>query len=384
MMNKFNWPKLTRPDLQAHIYSRALLENVNNLRSLCRPGTKYCAVVKANAYGHGITEVVNILREANVEFFAVTSIYEAFHIHSMVGDSRILILTPLSPLQAPEQIHYCAGQGFHCVVTTVKAAKAVISTLEGTGEILNLHINVETGMGRCGADEDEAVKLLEMIDDCDNTNLAGVFTHFATADEEDLSYAYEQLEVYKKFLADTGLISRKDVIVHAANSAATIKMPESHFDMVRCGISMYGYYSRPMKNPPIKLRPVMKLQAPLTGIKHIPKGHSVSYGRSFVADRDTTIGIVPFGYADGYWRCFANKSKMKLADTLVNQVGRVCMDQLLIDITDVPNAQLGQMVTIVDDDHNSECGAYALAAQAGTIAYEIVTFVHAHVNRIVH
>ena len=383
-MNKFNWPKLTRPDLQAHIYSKALLENVSNLRSLCKPGTKYCAVVKANAYGHGIAEVVNILRETDIEFFAVTSIYEAFHIHDMVGDKQILILTPMSPLQAPEQIHYCAHHKFHCVVTSVRAAKVVISTLEGTDEIIDLHINVETGMGRCGADVEEAKKIIDMIDKSKNTNLAGVFTHFATADEEDLSYAYEQLARYIEFLSQTGLDLRKEVIVHAANSAATIKMPESHFDMVRCGISMYGYYSRQMQNPPIRLRPVMKLQAPLTGIKNIPKGHSVSYGRSFIAERDTTIGIVPFGYADGYWRIFANKTKMKIGDAIINQVGRVCMDQLLVDITDVPDVRLGAMVTIVDDDHNSPCGVYALAKEAGTIAYEILTFVHAHVNRIVH
>ena len=384
MKNKFNWPKLTRPDLQAHIYSQALLENVSNLSSLCKPGTKYCAVVKANAYGHGITEVVNILRNAEIDFFAVTSIYEAFHIHDMVGDRKILILTPLSSLLVPEQIHYCARHGFHCVITNIKAVDAIKNILEGTDEKLNLHINVETGMGRCGADPQDAVEIIKIIDNSKNMNLAGVFTHFATADEEDLSYAYHQLDRYKAFLAETNLQNRDGLIIHAANSAGTIKMPESHFDMVRCGISMYGYYSRQMKNPPIPLKPVMKLMAPLTGIKRIAKGESVSYGRSFIAQRDTLIGIVPLGYADGYWRCFANKSQMKLGDTLVNQVGRVCMDQLLIDITDVPSAGLGQMVTIVDSDHNSPCGVYELASQADTICYEVLTCVHAHVNRIVH
>ncbi len=139
-----------------------------------------------------------------------------------------------------------------------------------------------------------------------------------------------------------------------------------------------------MSDAPIELKPVMKLQAPITGLKKIPAGESVSYGRSFIAERNVTIGIVPLGYADGYWRGFSNIAKMKVAGSLVNVIGRVCMDQLLIDVTDIPDMGLGQMVTIIDNDHSSPCGAYTLADKAGTIAYEILTCIHAHVNRIVH
>jgi alanine racemase len=173
-------------------------------------------------------------------------------------------------------------------------------------------------------------------------------------------------------------------LVHAANSAATIKMPEAHFDMVRCGISMYGYYSRRMKNPPIQLTPAMKLTAPITQIKTIPEGHSVSYGQSFITKRDTIAAIVPLGYADGYRRCFSNRAKMKILDTVVPVIGRVCMDQVILDVTDVPNIRLGQTVTVLDNNHNSECSAYALADLADTICYEILTFIHSHVSRIVH
>ena len=383
-MSKYNWPRLMRPDLEAHIFSQAMLDNVKNLRSLCRSDTKYCAVVKANAYGHGISEVVNILQRADVDFLAVTSIYEALHIYEMAKGKPILILTPISPQQSVNHIYKCAKHRLHCVVTSIDAAKTVNSVLQGSDDVLNMHVNVETGMGRCGSDPGHAEELIKLIDSGTNTHLAGVFTHFATADEEDLSYAFSQLEVFKKFLADNNLSKRKDVIIHAANSAATIKIPESHFDMVRCGVSMYGYYSRPMSDAPIELKPVMKLQAPITGLKKIPAGESVSYGRSFIAERNVTIGIVPLGYADGYWRGFSNMAKMKVAGCLVNVIGRVCMDQLLIDVTDVPGVRLGQMVTIIDNDHNSPCGVYSLAEKAGTIAYEILTCIHAHVNRIVH
>jgi alanine racemase len=238
-------------------------------------------------------------------------------------------------------------------------------------------------MGRCGIEPELARQLLEQIDACPNLQLAGVYTHFATADEEDLSYAYEQQANFERFLNEYRLRDR-DILIHAANSAATIKMPQAHYTMVRCGISMYGYYSRRMKEPPIQLVPVMKLMAPITQIKTFPAGHSISYGRSFITRRDTVAAIVPLGYADGYRRCFSNTAKMKIGEHVVPVIGRVCMDQVILDVTDIPNVQLGQMVTVLDNNHDSPCSAYALADLADTICYEILTFIHAHVNRIVH
>ncbi len=383
-MRVYPTQSLTRADLQAHIFSQALISNVRNLRSLCKPDTRFCAVIKANAYGHGIAEIANILKKAQVDFYAVASIYEAIHIGDIVRPRPILILEPIHPDQPTDQIHVCAKNGFHCVVASDEGLDLTCQILQGSDERLNLHINIESGMGRCGTEPENAVRLIERIERCDNTTLAGVYTHFATADEEDLSYAQHQLDTFRGFLRDTGMDKRDDVIIHAANSAATIKMPDAHFDMVRCGISMYGFYSRRMANPPIELKPVMKLQAPIVQIKHIAAGHPVSYGRSFVPTRPTTAAIVPLGYADGYWRCFSNKARMKVDDKLAPVIGRVCMDQLIIDITDIPQAEVGTMVTIIDNEHDSPCGVYALADLAETICYEILTCIHAHVNRIVH
>ncbi len=384
-MRLYRSQKLMRPDLQAHIYSQALIDNVAGLRSLCPAGSKFCAVVKANAYGHGIGEVVNILRKTDVDFFAVSSIYEAIHIAPMTNKGQsIFILEAVNEIQPSEQIFMCAKSGFHCSISSLAAVDHVCRCLADSKHVLNLHVNVETGMGRCGLDPECSEKILQKIEDSPGVRLAGVYTHFATADEEDLSYAYEQLAVFKDFLSRNGLDDRDDVIIHAANSAATIKMPEAHFDMVRCGISMYGYYSRPMEDPPVELTPVVKLLAPIVRLKSIGSGRSVSYGCSFVTKRDTVAAIVPLGYADGYWRCFSNKAKMKVGDRLVDVIGRVCMDQVLVDVTDVKEAELGQMVTIIDNVQDSPCGAYSLADIAGTICYEILICIHAHVTRIVH
>lgn len=383
-MKLYPLQQLTRPDLQSHIYAKALLGNLAALKSLCAPHTKFCAVIKANAYGHGISEVVNILKDADVDFFAVASFYEALHVVGLIDRQSILILEPIVPHCPPDRIFACANHRLHCVMATLQAQEYVANLLDGSDNVLDIHVNVESGMGRCGIDPQCAVELINRIDNCPNTHLAGVYTHFATADEEDLAYAWRQLDTFNAFLADTGLPNRTDVIIHSANSAATIKMPRAHFDMVRCGISLYGYYSRPMTDPPVPLQPVMKLQAPIVQIKHIPAGHPVSYGCSFTPARNTTAAIVPLGYADGYWRCFSNKAVMKLGERLVGVIGRVCMDQLIIDITDVPDAALGQMVTVIDNRHDSPCGVYKLAELADTICYEILTSIHAHVNRIVH
>ena len=373
-----------RPDLQAHLYSDRLLHNVKALRGLCPPETKFCAVIKANAYGHGIREVANILKDGPVDYFAVATFYEALHIRPLVRKQRILILEPIHASQPVDQVRMCAAAGFDCVLSSLEGLNWACRALNGTEKPLRFHLNVETGMGRCGMDPGAASQLLQKMSDCRMLELAGVFTHFATADEEDLSYALGQQEHFDDFLKAHRLKDRKDLLIHACNSAATIKMPQAHYTMVRCGISMYGYFSRQMQDPPVELKPVLKLQAPITQIKQFPAGHSISYGRSFIPARQTTAGIIPLGYADGYRRIFSNRTVMKLGNHIIPVIGRVCMDQLIVDLTDVPAPEPGQMVTVIDNAHDSPCGAYALAALADTICYEILIMIHAHVNRIVH
>ena len=383
-MRLYRSQKLMRPDLQAHIYSDALRSNAAKLKGLCPPGTKMCAVVKANAYGHGIAEVVNILKETDVDFFAVSSVFEAIHILSMLKKQKIFILEAIHQRLAPDLVTLIAKRGFHCSIASLEAVDHISTILKGSEQVVDLHVNIETGMGRCGVDDKYAIELIRKIDECKNTRLAGIYTHFATADEEDLSYAYRQLDAFNIFLDKSGIRDRKDVIIHAANSAATIKIPGAHFDMIRCGISLYGYYSRPMKDAPIELDPVIKLQAPIVRLKKIPKGHAVSYGCSFIAQRDTVVAIIPHGYADGYRRVFSNRAKMLIGDKQVNVIGRVCMDQVMVDVTGIGDVRVGQMVTIIDNSRNSVCGAYALSDIADTICYEILICIHAHVTKIVH
>ncbi|OHB56448.1 MAG: alanine racemase [Planctomycetes bacterium GWF2_50_10] len=376
--------RFIRKDLVAHIYSDALIHNARTLSSHTGPKVKFCAVVKANAYGHGIAEVVNILKDGPVDFFAVASLYEAYYIAQMAIRQPVLVLEPLHPGQDKEQIILAARNSIHCTISSMEAAEYVQGVLANTPYILQLHVNIDSGMGRCGISPADGAKLLEKVNELKKLNLAGIYTHFATADEDDLSFAYEQLKTFNAFLDANSLKNRPNLIIHAANSAATIKMPQSHFNMVRCGVSLYGYFSRPQAHPQLKLRPAMRLEAPIVLIKPMPAGSPISYGRSFVAKRDTLVGLVPLGYADGYWRCFSNKAVMKVGEYVAPVIGRVCMDQALIDVTDVPGVHLGQKATILDNDHDSPCGAYALSQLAETIVYEIITCVHEHVDRVIH
>lgn len=383
-MKFYRSQQLTRPDLQAHIYSHNLLANVSALRSLCNPQTKFCAVVKSNAYGHGLAETANILKKANVDFFAVAVFPEAINLASLAVKQPILIFEPLNKSTPPDLIHTCAKENFHCTIASLETMEYLQQILTGPNNVLNLHVNVESGMERCGIESTKANQLIRLIDNFQNTKLAGVYTHFASADEEDLTYSRQQLAIFNEFLKQNKLLDRKDVIIHAANSAATLRIPEAHFDMVRCGISLYGYYPLRTPNPPVTLSPAVKLQAPIIHLKEIPTGNAVSYGGTFRTQRDTIAAVLSIGYADGYSRCFSNKAKMKITDRIVNIIGRVCMGQLIIDVTDVPDVTVGQMVTVIDNIHDSPCGAYALAEIEGSICYEILASIPPYASRIVH
>jgi len=360
-----------RKDLRVHVYSEALRGNVRSLRGRCREGVKYCAVVKANGYGHGIRNVVNILKD-DADYFAVVSAYEALMIADLVEGKRILILEPLYAGQDPELIRYCAQRGIAWTISSMDGIRYAEEKLSGSESPLRVHVELQTGMGRCGAEAEQAKPILAYMEGNSRLQASGVFTHFATADDGDLSYASEQLNLFQGFVdgMPTGL--RKSLLVHAANSPATIRMPQSHFDMVRCGISMYGYTTIEGAIP-IRLQGALKLDAPIVHLLRIRKGETVSYGRLFQAKRDTLAAVLPVGYADGVRRGFTQQMSLVLNGHAVPQIGRITMNQIILDVTDVPEVSCGQRVTVVDCDPQSPCSVNAWAKAENTINYEILT-----------
>jgi alanine racemase len=375
--------QFTRYDQKVHIYSQAMLNNLANLKSLCKPETKFCAVIKANGYGHGIREIVEILKKGQVDFFAVANVYEAAFIADIAGQAKILILEPIHTAYSSEAVQLCAQKGFHCAVVETEALKFVQSCLQTTSDKLNVHIKVETGMGRCGIEAAKAAELIKKIRSLPNVRLAGVYTHFSTAAEKNLSYAQQQLEIFRKFLSTQSLLACRDVIIHAANSAAMLNIPEAHFDMVRCGIALFGWAEHPDMLK-IKLEPAMKFEVPVVQINHFAKGRTVGYGRTFTAQRDTIGAIVPVGYADNYWRLYSNRAVMKVGDSFAKVIGRVSMDKTIIDVTDIPDVKIGQDVTVIDNDPASQCGVYKLVELADTICHEVLTSLPSRALRIIH
>ncbi|MGA2914756.1 MAG: alanine racemase [Sedimentisphaerales bacterium] len=381
-----------RYDQKVHIYSKALLSNLANLKSLCKPETKFCAVIKANGYGHGIKEIVEILKKGPVDFFAVANVYEAAFIADTVGEAKILILEPIHTAYSSDAVQLCAQKGFHCAVVDIEALRFVQDCLANSSDVLNVHIKVETGMGRCGVDAAKAAELIKKVRSFRNVKLAGVYTHFSTAAEKDLSFAEQQLEKFKKFLSGQSLLAcplrprseaSKDVIIHAANSAAMLNMPQAHFDMVRCGIALFGWAEhRDILN--IKLTPAMKFEAPIVQINRYKKGQTVGYGRTFTTWRDTIGAIVPVGYADNYWRLYSNNAVMKVGNNFAQVIGRVSMDKTVIDVTDMPDVKIGQFVTIIDNDSESLCSVYRLAEMADSICHEVLTSLPSRALRIIH
>ncbi|MEN6386658.1 MAG: alanine racemase [Phycisphaerales bacterium] len=373
----------TRQDQRVHIYSQAFLNNLKAVKSLCRPETKICAVVKANGYGHGIRHIVNILKQGQVDFFAVANIYEAAYIADIAGDAKILVLEPVHISNPPELIKLCAEKGIHCAVVSFDSLDYIVSCLKDTTDVLNVHVKVETGMGRCGIESQRAAELIKKIRSLSNLKLSGVYTHFSTAAEKNLIFAEQQYENFSKFLSSQSLLACKDVIIHASNSAALLNMPKAHFDMVRCGIALYGWAEHPdlLK---IKLEPTMKFEIPIVQINHYRAGQPIGYGRTYTAWRDTIGAIVPIGYADNYWRLYSNNAFMKVGDNFVQVLGRVSMDKTVIDITDLKDVKVGQYVTVIDNDPQSMCSVYRLAEMADTICHEILTSLPSRAQRIIH
>jgi alanine racemase len=330
-------------------------------------------MVKANAYGHDARLVVQALADTQVDRFAVCSIEEAEQIASLLPDNKILITSPVYAGMDPELVRLAQVRRYQCTICSESGLSYVMEHLDDKLEALRVHVKLDTGMGRLGCDETTACNIINGVLDGGKMELAGIFTHLATADEPDITFAEQQIASFDSFLDQTGLKSRENIVKHAANSAATFRIARSHFDMVRCGISIYGYDNCDMMDKPIDLRPAMRLEAPVVQVKKLAQGQSCGYGRTFYAPRDMLIGLVPVGYAEGLFRNLSNCGSMSYKSYNLPIIGRISMDMTIIDLSEVPEATEGMQVVVLDDRPGSVNNAASLAKQAGTISYEILT-----------
>ncbi len=374
-MNSF-WKRLwTEINLDNLIY------NFQYVKNSVPQGTKVCCVVKANAYGHHAPRVAKHLEEAGADCFAVSNIEEAIQLRNAKINAPILILgyTPTDCVSslAKYDISQC--------VYSYEYARELSNSARANGCTLKIHIKVDTGMGRIGFQYNEDLSVCSQIFDvCQMPNLLpeGIFTHFAVSDmgqsgEDFTKRQYDKFIHIVNTMADIGI---KFELCHCSNSAAAVDYPDFALNMVRAGVVLYGLLpSSYMAHAP-SLKPVMSLKTVVSHVKTVNKGDTISYGCDFVADKEMKIATVPMGYADGFLRANAkNDIPMIINGKKAFIVGRICMDQLMLDVSDIPDVRMGDEVTVFGD---GACSVDEYASANGTINYEIICTVGRRVPRV--
>ncbi|CFX90038.1 Alanine racemase [Syntrophomonas zehnderi OL-4] len=362
----------------AEIDLRAIRENIAAIKRLLDPAVKIMSVVKANAYGHGMIRVAQTCIEEGATYLGVATLEEALALRAEHITAPILVLgyIPLSQAEIAVQNH------IDVTVYNLEAAQTY-ARVANSKNPARLHIKIDTGMGRIGFQADEAALQTVMeINRLPNIVLQGIYTHFATADELDKSYTRQQNQTYTFFIEQLEQAGIHIPIKHTANSAAIMDIPETHGNMVRAGIIIYGLYpSDQVKKENLPLKPAMRLKTRISHLKTLPAGRSVSYGRRFVTDQETVVATVPVGYADGYSRLLSNRAWASVNGQRVPLIGTVCMDQCMFDVSEVKGVKTGDEVLLFG---RPEEGVTAddLADLMGTINYEIVSAIGSRIPRI--
>lgn len=362
----------------ARIDLTAIRNNFESLKALLKPGVKTMAIVKANAYGHGAVRVAKTL-ENLADYFAVADIQEALELRDNGIKNPILILSYTSTYHYEELI----GNEIIPTVYSLEDAIKLSQTAVEMSRKAVIHIAVDTGMNRIGLkDCDESADIVKKISTLPNIEIEGVFTHFACADCEDKSFVNVQKQRFDKFvssLEDRGL----DIpIKHCCNSAATIDC-DSHYDMVRMGIALYGLYpSDEVMKEKVALKPAMEVVSRIIHIKDVEPGEGIGYGHAYVTPEKKKIATVCIGYADGYNRAFSNNGCVLVNGKRAKVVGRVCMDQIMIDITGIDGANVGDQVIIMGEQKGSIITAEELGEMCGSFNYEMICTFMPRVNKI--
>ena len=356
----------------------AIARNVRAIKAHIGPHVAIYGVVKANAYGHGAGYVAQTLIANGVQALAVGRTDEGVQLRRLGINVPILNLCYTLPGEARLTVEH----DLISAVNSLEGAQALSAAGSALGKRVPVHIKVDTGMGRYGQFPDEVLPFVRAVSALPNLTLDGIFTHFATADEADKTFAQQQFSTFKKTLGELEEAGFHFRVRHAANSAATLDMPESHLDAVRPGIILYGMYPSTQVRRNVALTPALTLKSHLGRVRTLPAGASVGYGRSFIAQQPTSIGLVPVGYGDGFHRLHGNRGQVLINGQPAPIVGRVCMDQFMVDLSAVPNPQEGDEVVLIGRQDNAEFSAEDVARVAETINYEVTTGLTRRIPRV--
>ncbi|OGG15892.1 alanine racemase [Candidatus Gottesmanbacteria bacterium RIFCSPHIGHO2_02_FULL_39_14] len=361
----------------AEINISNFLHNLRSVRKITGPKVMLMAVVKANAYGHGAPELAKSCQHM-VDYFGVVCLYEARRLREAGIKKPILILNYIDSAS----LKTCLELDLTLNIMDEKLLRFLDKLAYRRHQRAKIHVKIDTGMHRLGLLPDQALKFIPKIENYKNIYLEGIFTHFATSDEKDLSFTNYQLTIFQKIISKLKKQKLNIPIIHSANSAATLRLKKSHYNMVRPGIILYGLPPSTDFQSPFSPEPVMFLKTKIVQIRRINKGETVGYGRTWTATKPTLVAALPVGYADGFTRAPNNWGQVLVGGTFAPLIGRVSMDQSSVDITQIPDAKVGDEVVLIGKQGNQEITAGQVAQRVGTINYEITSSLAARVSRV--
>lgn len=387
----------------------ALLQNVEVYRKLA-PRSAFMAVVKSNAYGHGLQEVVQVLR-GSVDWFGVNSVLEAMEVRKIDPQTPILIMGVFSEVEIKQVQEIQAGgsgdvrsdhplepephlqnpegfSGIHFVVSTIEQIQRLQSLIPGAP----FHLKVDTGMSRLGHTPEEIQPVFDFLNDHPELPLRGLMTHFANVEDvSDQSYGRHQIDQFQKAISlSREALPDRSLIIHAAASAAAMILPESRLDMIRVGISLYGFWpSRTTRLSLLsmtgripELKPVLRWKTRIVHIKEVPGGTSVGYGCTYKTQATTKVAVLPVGYFEGYSRAYSNRASVVIRNKRARVLGRVCMNMTMVDVTHIPDAHPGDEVLLIGQSSGETVAAEELADLMSSIHYEVVTIIQKDLPRV--
>jgi len=357
----------------AEISLSAVKHNIGEIRKLLAPGVRYMAVVKANAYGHGAVAISRAAVEAGADFLSVANLKEALEIREAGVVSPILILTESPTSVMDEIVQYDLRQ----TIYSFSEARALSEEAQKRNKSVRVHVKVDTGMGRVGVPPSEAVAFIKKVSSLPGIELEGVFTHFAMAEDPQDNFTVDQFQKFKQVISKV----RNVPIKHSANSAAVLYHAETHLDMVRVGLMMYGLYPLGSSRSLINLNPALSFKSRVTYLKKIPAGAPVSYGCTYTASSATTIATIPVGYADGFSRRLSNRGQVIIRGKRYPVAGRVTMDLTMVNVGDA-RVEVGDEVVLIGEQNGQAISADEMAGLEDTISYEVVCGIGKRVPRI--
>ena len=370
--------KILRP-AWAEIDLDAIAYNTRNIKKLI--GDKdLIAVVKANCYGHGVKGIIPTLLENGVSRFAVAMISEALEIRDNKITTPVMILG-FTPLYLGEEL---INNNIEQTVYDLDYARELSKIALTLNKKAKIHIAIDTGMGRIGfLPNEKSIDNITEICSLEGIEVIGIFTHFSTSDEKDKEYSHEQ---FTKMLSVMDTLKKRGIDIplkHVANSGAIIDLPDTYLDAVRAGIILYGYYpSDEIDKNNLALKPALTLKATITNVKTLEKDMYVSYGRTFKTSNETIVATIPVGYADGYLRKLAENGKVIIKGEFAPIIGRICMDQFMIDVTNIPDVKIGDEVILLGEKNGLKYNADDMAKKLDTINYEVTCMLKSRLPRV--